>query len=144
MSSILLWHSSDTCGVQKIKIRKYRIPTTIHINNIWKGDSYHNILINTNNATPINVGTVEFLYAVRRNSFTYHLILWLVSNKHHRSDWHSYYSVCTGRGKRPRVRSLHSTHSFVETWSWKKFYGHSPSSADSRRAVVSYWRKNEH
>ena len=26
----------------------------------------------------------------------------------------------------------------------KKFYGHSPSSADSRRAVVSYWRKNVH
>ena len=24
------------------------------------------------------------------------------------------------------------------------FYGHSPSSADSRRAVVSYWRKNVH
>ena len=26
----------------------------------------------------------------------------------------------------------------------KNFYGHSPSSADSRRAVVSYWRKNVH
>ena len=26
----------------------------------------------------------------------------------------------------------------------KKFYGHSPASADSRRAVVSYWRKNVH
>ena len=26
----------------------------------------------------------------------------------------------------------------------KNFYGHSPSSADSRRALVSYWRKNEH
>ena len=26
----------------------------------------------------------------------------------------------------------------------KKFYGHSPSSADSRRAVVSYWQKNGH
>ena len=25
----------------------------------------------------------------------------------------------------------------------KKYYGHSPSSTDSRRAVVSYWRKNE-
>ena len=35
-------------------------------------------------------------------------------------------------------------HSFVETWSWKNFYGHSPSSAESRRAVVSYWRKNVH
>ena len=27
---------------------------------------------------------------------------------------------------------------------YKNFYGHSPSSADSRRAVVSYWRKNVH
>ena len=35
-------------------------------------------------------------------------------------------------------------HSFVETLSWKNFYGHSPSSADSRRAVVSYWQKNVH
>ena len=26
----------------------------------------------------------------------------------------------------------------------KNFYRHSPSSADSRRAVVSYWRKNVH
>ena len=30
------------------------------------------------------------------------------------------------------------------TWSWKHFFGHSPSSADSRRAVVSYWQKNVH
>ena len=33
---------------------------------------------------------------------------------------------------------------FVEIWSWKKFYDHSLPSADSRKAVVSYWRKNEH
>ena len=37
--------------------------------------------------------------------------------------------------KRPRVQSPCPAHSFVETWSWKHFYGHSPSSADSRRAV---------
>ena len=28
--------------------------------------------------------------------------------------------------------------------SWNIFYGHSLSSADSRRAVVSFWRKNVH
>ena len=33
-------------------------------------------------------------------------------------------------------------HSFVEIWSWKNFYDHSLPSGDSRRAVVSYWRKN--
>ena len=46
--------------------------------------------------------------------------------------------------KRPRVWSLRLAHSFLETWSWKHFYGHSPSSADSRRAVISYWGKNVH
>ena len=46
--------------------------------------------------------------------------------------------------KRHRVRSPRPAHSFVETWSGKHFYGHSPSAADSRRAVVSYWRKNVH
>ena len=35
-------------------------------------------------------------------------------------------------------------HFFVEIWSWNIFYGHSLSSADSRRAVVSFWRKNVH
>ena len=34
--------------------------------------------------------------------------------------------------------------SFVEIWSWNIFYGHSLPSADSRRAVVSFWRQNVH
>ena len=38
--------------------------------------------------------------------------------------------------KRPRVRSPRSAHCFVETWSWKHFYGHFPSSADSRKYKV--------
>ena len=46
--------------------------------------------------------------------------------------------------KRPRVRSPRPAYSFVETSSWNNFYGHSPSSADSRRADVSYWWKNVH
>ena len=29
-------------------------------------------------------------------------------------------------------------------WSWNIFYGHSLPSADSRRAVVSFWRNNVH
>ena len=55
------------------------------------------------------------------------------------TQWNSWTMAC----KRPRVRSPHPAHSFVET-SWNNFYGHSPSSADSRTAVVSYWRKNVH
>ena len=31
---------------------------------------------------------------------------------------------------------------FCGDWSWNIFYGHSLPSADSRRAVVSFWRKN--
>ena len=38
-------------------------------------------------------GAVEILYAVPRNSFICHLILWLFSNKNQRSDWHNYFSV---------------------------------------------------
>ena len=33
---------------------------------------------------------------------------------------------------------------FHGDWSWNVFYGHSLPSADSRRAVVSFWRKNVH
>ena len=35
-------------------------------------------------------------------------------------------------------------HSFMEIWSWNIFYCHSLPLADSRRAVVSFWRKNVH
>ena len=45
--------------------------------------------------------------------------------------------------RQARVR-FHARHSFVEIWLWKKFYDHSLLSADSRRAVASYWRKNVH
>ena len=50
------------------------------------------------------------------------------------SSWHA-----SGPQFDPHIRHRYS---FLETWSWKNFYGHSPFSADSRRAVVSYWRKN--
>ena len=33
---------------------------------------------------------------------------------------------------------------FHEDWSWDIFYGHSLPSADSRRAIVSFWQKNVH
>ena len=33
---------------------------------------------------------------------------------------------------------------FREAWSWNTFYGHSLPSTDSRRAFVSFWRKNVH
>ena len=33
---------------------------------------------------------------------------------------------------------------FCGDGSWNAFYGHSLPSADSRRAVVSFWQKNVH
>ena len=41
---------------------------------------------------------------------------------------------------------LYLTFDVISTkdWSWNIFYGHSLPSADSRRAVVSFWRKNVH
>ena len=51
------------------------------------------------------------------------------------SAWHA-----SGPEFDPNVRHIRSG----RLWSWKNFKCHSPSSADSRRAVVSYWRKNVH
>ena len=33
---------------------------------------------------------------------------------------------------------------FSGDWSWNNFYGYSLPSADSRRAAVSFWRKDVH
>ena len=52
------------------------------------------------------------------------------------SDWRP-----GGRGFNPLPRSATF---FRGDWSWNIFYGHSLPSADSRRAVVSFWRKNVH
>ena len=52
------------------------------------------------------------------------------------SDWRP-----GGRGFNP---SRGRQHSSVEIDHENIFYGHSPPSADSRRAVVSFWRKNVH
>ena len=43
--------------------------------------------------------------------------------------------------RRSQVRSSGQAQSFVEIWSWNNFYGHSLPTADSSKAVVSYWRK---
>ena len=46
--------------------------------------------------------------------------------------------------RRSWVRSSGPAPSFVEIWSWNNFYGHSLPTADSSRAVVSYWRRYGH
>ena len=47
--------------------------------------------------------------------------------------------------RRSRVQPPPKSATFLRgDWSWNIFYGHSLPSADSRRAVVSFWRKNVH
>ena len=53
-------------------------------------------------------------------------------------------SVFAWQASGPEFDFPRPAHSFVETWSGKHFYGHSLSSADSRRTFVSYLRKNVH
>ena len=47
--------------------------------------------------------------------------------------------------RRSRVRTPPRSATFFRgDWSWNIFYGHSLPSADSSKAVVSFWRKNVH
>ena len=47
--------------------------------------------------------------------------------------------------RRSRVKPPPRSATFFHgDWSWNIFYGHSLPSADSRRAIVSFWRKNVH
>ena len=61
-----------------------------------------------------------------------------------RPRWRSWMRVRLETG-RSRVRPPPRSATFFRgDWSWNIFYGHSLPSADSRRAVVSFWRKNVH
>ena len=58
--------------------------------------------------------------------------------------WLSWMCRLTG-DRRSRVQPLPRQAAFFRGyWSWNIFYGHSLPSTDSRRAVVSFWRKNVH
>ena len=46
--------------------------------------------------------------------------------------------------RKSRVQSSGPAPSFIEVWSWSNFYGHSLPTADSNKAVVSYWWKYGH
>ena len=72
------------------------------------------------------------------------ILLWIFFQNHMTGRGSSIGSASAWHASGPRVRSPHPAHSFLEIWSWETFYRHSPSSADSRRTVVSYWRTNVH
>ena len=61
-----------------------------------------------------------------------------------RPRWRSWMRVRLAT-RRSRVRPPPRSATFFHgDWSWNIFYGHFLPSADSRRAVVSFWRKNVH
>ena len=67
-----------------------------------------------------------------------------VFTSHRWPRWRSWMRVRL-ETRRSRVRPPPRSATFFRgDWSWNIFYGHSLPSADSRRAVVSFWRKNVH
>ena len=73
--------------------------------------------------------------------------LWMmtcISYSNGRPRWLSWLRVRL-ETRRSRVRPPSRSATFFRgDWSWNIFYGHSHPSTDSRRAVVSFWRKNVH
>ena len=61
-----------------------------------------------------------------------------------RSRWLSWMRRPTGDQEVAGSTPPRSATFFRGDWSWNIFYGYSLPSADSRRAVVSFWRKNVH
>ena len=66
-------------------------------------------------------------------------VLWVLCVLHFSAGLNS--AVCRLQIQGLLVRIPARPHSFHEDWSWNHFYGHSLPPADSRREVVSYWRK---
>ena len=61
-----------------------------------------------------------------------------------RPRWLSWMRRPTGDQEVAGSTPARSATFFRGDWSWNIFYGHSLPSADSRMAVVSFWRKNVH
>ena len=70
---------------------------------------------------------------------------WRVHLRTCRPHWLSWMRHPTGDKEGSRVQPPPRSATFFRgDWSWNIFYRHSLPSADSRRAVVSFWRKNVH
>ena len=86
--------------------------------------------------------TATYAYECHMSKFT-HVQRASVAQLDAPSDWRP-----GGRGFKPHPPPPppppRSATFFRGDWSWNIFYGHSLPSADSRRAVVSFWRKNVH
>ena len=73
------------------------------------------------------------------------MLILLVPNLHvGRPRWLSWMRRPTGDQEVAGSTPAEVATFFRGDWLWNIFYGHSLPSADSRRAVVSFWRKNVH
>ena len=72
------------------------------------------------------------------------VIFWRKNVHNSRPWWLSWMRRPTGDQEVAGQPPPRSATFFRGDWSWNIFYGHSLPSADSRRAVVSFWRKNVH
>ena len=86
----------------------------------------------------------KYFFFLLLNCFAFRIIKLLRIQDCHRPRWLSWMRVRL-ETRRWRVRPPPRSATFFRgDWSWNIFYGHSLPSADSRRAVVSFWRKNVH
>ena len=142
------WQNTQAGGLPTLSLRRKKYPMTKN-----KPPNWVDMLLNFNQTNKMKNKPIYHSWNVKR---------WKVSVKHqpfinllpvildminrfifgHGVLIYSMRILHKWSWKRPWVRSPCPVHSFMETWSWKHFYNHSPSSSDSRRAVVSYWRKN--
>ena len=72
------------------------------------------------------------------------MFIWTATKIFSQPRWLSWLRRPTGDQEVAGSTSPRSETFFRGDWSWNIFYGHSLPSADSRRAVVSFRRKNVH
>ena len=94
--------------------------------------------------TLIKKSDYDMMIQLLKFNFTSLIVLAHWDKQGWRPRWLSWMHRPTG-DQRSRVHPPPRSATFFRgDWSWNIFYGHSLPSADSRRAVVSFWRKNVH
>ena len=128
--------------------------------NFWTSKYWHLLLSNTSMNVKFSYMIAEMYWGKAcRFSFSDFAIFTWFATTYLKENWYTlrgdnYDSAglddsvgCAVRleTRRSRVQPPPRSATFFRgDWSWNIFYGHSLPSADSRRAVVSFWRKNVH